>query len=1005
FTYTVTDANGNTTTGTILVDIIDDVPVAFANTNSVDEGATVNGNVLIDGTDDVFGADGPAGAGVTGVATGSNTATPVSGNLGGAGIAGAYGTLTLNADGSYSYEADPNVVVSGSVVDHFVYTITDGDGDTSTTTLDITIGDVTVTASDTDALVNEAGLPSGSNPGASSEVFNGSITPAGGTGPYSYTLTSSANGAYGNLVLDPNTGTYTYTLDTAYDGVTADNATNTEQDRDSFTYTVTDANGNTTTGTILVDIIDDVPTLGTVQDQQTDNNPATAPAVGTLHYTAGADGTGSVIITADTSSIAVGGDPVVTVQSGNVLTAYVDSDSSGTFNAGDTTVFTLTVDPTAGTSGQYTFNLVTELDPVVTDVPIGSGSSFGSGPSDSIIVQEDKTDPTSQQLVYVTGWEPNPGWDEAGWLEGDMPSLTQRSDINGSTQGWGLQNNNLDSPEFMRFDFGGLNDYDEGTEYDPIEAGDGIYEPPAGTDIANVTYATFSFFNFGVGDTIEFVAHYTDGSTETWVLSDGEVSTLTISAAGGLEIGWIDVYQSAGSIKLNLTNVGVASSNIDETIPFTLEFVDGDGDTTATQNFTVHVADGLAPFIPAAPVAIDLNGDGVEYLSLTAGVTYDYGWGEVQTAWVAPDDGLLARAIGESYDIVFADDALGAATDLEGLRLAYDSIDGGGNGDGKFTAADTAFAEFGVWQDSNSNGVVDAGEFTSLTDMGITSIDLVSDGQAHMAANGDVLVYGEATYTMNGTTGTIADAAFATSAVGGTTTTQETEKTLVNTGLNQALLAASLITAVDYAQAETPPATDDSSTTNLSLDGDASGQQSAPAEADIAPADTTETPETLLSGDEQQEALPPETDLSDSDVTSDSGSGIGDVTTDDSGADLGSQADSSDQSTGAGDAHPVTVDAMPVFAAIVVADAQSADPQPTGDALPIILADALGGGAGDGPNIDALLDALPQTAPDAGIDLSAAAAAMDQALHLAGSGFNFDLAMMSHDVVAAAHAA
>jgi hypothetical protein len=69
------------------------------------------------------------------------------------------------------------------------------------------------------------------------------------------------------------------------------------------------------------------------------------------------------------------------------------------------------------------------------------------------------------------------------------------------------------------------------------------------------------------------------------------------------------------------------------------------------------------------------------------------------------------------------------------------------------------------------------------------------------------------------------------------------------------------------------------------------------------------------------------------------------------------------------------------------------------------LADALAGGAGDGPNIDALLDALPQTAPDAGIDLSAAAAAMDQALHLAGSGFNFDLAMMSHDVVAAAHAA
>ncbi|MBK5264746.1 MAG: hypothetical protein JJE34_05855, partial [Alphaproteobacteria bacterium] len=160
-------------------------------------------------------------------------------------------------------------------------------------------------------------------------------------------------------------------------------------------------------------------------------------------------------------------------------------------------------------------------------------------------------------------------------------------------------------------------------------------------------------------------------------------------------------------------------------------------------------------------------------------------------------------------------------------------------------------------------------------------------------------------------------------------------------------------------------------------------------------------PESLLSGDEQYETSAPETHLSDSDATDDSGTDIGDVSTDDSGADTPLQADSSDQSTGVGDAHPVTVDAMPVFAAFVVAEAQSADPQPTGDALPIILADALGGGAGDGPNIDALLDALPQTTPDAGIDLSAAAAAMDQAFHLAGNSFAFDLAMMSHDAVAA----
>ena len=64
-------------TGTITVNIVDDVPTAQADTNSVVEGAIVTGNVLTDGTADVFGADGatttvPAG-GVVGVAAGSDT--------------------------------------------------------------------------------------------------------------------------------------------------------------------------------------------------------------------------------------------------------------------------------------------------------------------------------------------------------------------------------------------------------------------------------------------------------------------------------------------------------------------------------------------------------------------------------------------------------------------------------------------------------------------------------------------------------------------------------------------------------------------------------------------------------------------------------------------------------------------------------------------------------------------------------------------------------------------
>ena len=52
----------------------------------------------------------------------------------------------------------------------FVYTVKDGDGDLSTTTLTINLANVTVSAEDNDALVNEAGLPIGSDAASNSEI-------------------------------------------------------------------------------------------------------------------------------------------------------------------------------------------------------------------------------------------------------------------------------------------------------------------------------------------------------------------------------------------------------------------------------------------------------------------------------------------------------------------------------------------------------------------------------------------------------------------------------------------------------------------------------------------------------------------------------------------------------------------------------------------------------------------------------------------------------------------
>jgi hypothetical protein len=161
-----------------------------------------------------------------------------------------------------------------------------------------------------------------------------------------------------------------------------------------------------------------------------------------------------------------------------------------------------------------------------------------------------------------------------------------------------------------------------------------------------------------------------------------------------------------------------------------------------------------------APIAIDLNGDGVNYLNQSANVKYDFnqdGTAEA-TAWVAGTDGLLAMQNPDgSLSITFSTQA--GETDLQGLAKVYDV-----NLDGILNQQDGSFNSFGVWQDVNSDGKVEAGEFKSLTDAGITSLDLVSDGQAYTTAGGDVQVSGGTTYTRaDGSVGIDEDVSFSVS--------------------------------------------------------------------------------------------------------------------------------------------------------------------------------------------------------------------------------------------------
>ncbi|MCL2718229.1 MAG: hypothetical protein FWE14_05560 [Lachnospiraceae bacterium] len=131
-----------------------------------------------------------------------------------------------------------------------------------------------------------------------------------------------------------------------------------------------------------------------------------------------------------------------------------------------------------------------------------------------------------------------------------------------------------------------------------------------------------------------------------------------------------------------------------------------------------------------SPLIINLNGTGIETLSLNHGVYFDHmGTGfMVQTGWAGPTDGLLVRDINGDGRINSGRHLFGDNTMLKNGTLASNGFEAlkdlDDNDDGIFDANDPMFHELYIWIDKNSNGIADPGELISLTEAGIQSIDL-----------------------------------------------------------------------------------------------------------------------------------------------------------------------------------------------------------------------------------------------------------------------------------------
>ncbi|MBA6243144.1 MULTISPECIES: tandem-95 repeat protein [unclassified Psychrobacter] len=245
----------------------------------------------------------------------------------------ANGTVTVNADGSYSYT--PNADFNGE--DSFTYTIDDGQGGMTTQTATITVAAVndTPVAEDNSISTDEDTVAEGQL--VATDIDGDDLT---------FALDTDANN--GTVVVNAD-GSYSYTPNDNFNG------------SDSFTYTITDGTETITqTATITVASVNDLPVSKNSNIEATEDTVAT----GQLEAATDAD---SDNLTYAIKDNAANGTVIVNADGSYSYTPDTD------FNGEDS--FTYTIDD--GQGGMIT-QTATITVAAVNDAPVAEDSSIST---------------------------------------------------------------------------------------------------------------------------------------------------------------------------------------------------------------------------------------------------------------------------------------------------------------------------------------------------------------------------------------------------------------------------------------------------------------------------------------------------------------------------------------------------------------------------------------------------------------------------------------------------
>ncbi|BCN93696.1 hypothetical protein THMIRHAM_14810 [Thiomicrorhabdus immobilis] len=569
FQYTITDEDGETSTATVTVTVNDEgAPVA------VDDGATTDEeqSVTIDVTQNDSMID---GATLTSATQGSNGTTQIVGD---------------------QIVYTPNTDFEG--VDTFQYTITDEDGETSTATVTVT--------------VNDEGAPVAVDDGATTDeeqsvtidvTQNDSMIDGA-------TLTSATQGSNGTTQIVGDQ--IVYTPNTDFEGV------------DTFQYTITDEDGETSTATVTVTVNDEGAPVAVDDGATTDEEQSV-----------------TIDVTQNDSMI-----------DGATLTSATQGSNGTTQIVGDQIVYTPNTDFEGVDTFQYT---ITDEDGETSTATV------------TVNVNPVNDPPVISEGVFATV-------DEANLSDGTQPNVTLLSDTVGN--------------------YISISDVDGGDGY--WIDGVAVVNPDGSltgnsvtTDFGTLVFTSFDGsqlnYNYVLNDNAELdVLHYDD--TVTVRTDDG--------TTGGVEV---KIAQIGDDAPLSFTPDAVV--------------IQSDGSSTDSDALNFAIADG-ADGLGSVTFKTDINGN----LADAPELYFDSGNGIEQIDWVLSANNTIATGVVNGTEVI--------TVSLDGSSDSYSAVS---NADGTFLAPGETLPTV-----NSALTIANSKDYSGAVNIGGSNVDIVVSGTGNV---------------------------------------------------------------------------------------------------------------------------------------------------------------------------------------------------------------------------------------------------------------------------------